>query len=476
MLEALPIDNVTEYGISLSASTFRVSGRLSITVGAVSHSLDITTTSEQVYAIAPQAYEYTPGLVERSNVMLMNTGNHPIDISYFCLTEGVAQANQCGFTNYDFRDGLEGWTVSGATMAGFDSPMIKMGDGDSISQTFVLDAGTYTITIVYQLPSPQVGTVMIIDYDLEGGAVTGTINLNTSTPNTQTATAEVVVGSGVPGAAAQTFDFTVSGVNLSAFVYIKSICIRLSSAGSGPDLTDATCVYNPALPEGTDVAISTTWHFYQMKRLYNCQVIPILRSIDTGIKSQLQFMGNELKWYMQLINHVFSWTGGYFLPWLAGYMSNVQPGTIMVNDGGCNNLFCLLDGIINSIFGPLIDLLVRVLDQAFNLLFGVVAGLITMALTLIGAVMGWITTLISLFGSFIGIWADTTPTPIPGIPSCTANPPHGICMFWEALDVTFFSGTGALIVPIMSGFIGILIMLRLFESVRSLILKAQSAS
>jgi hypothetical protein len=357
MLPGLQLESATEYGASLSAATNSWSGgNLTVQVGTTTHTVALTDTTS-TYTIPSQTYAADDGLLY--TVKLINNSNTSINVDYFCLTDGTPQMTECVFLNADFRNGLQYWSTGGAEISGFEQPILKVTDGDSLSQSVTIGSGTYDLEITYTIPTPYISTSYSISYTFDNDPteyISDLITLDSSTPATKIATDEFIL---TEEHDAGDFQFNVVGATPTSFFYIKKICLNLSDGddggGGGEDLTDPSCLYNPAMPDAAPVDIALQWHWGNMSRLYNCKVIPILKSIDKTLKDTFAFLGKQFQWGMHLAFKTVQWVGNDLLPWLAGYLSNIQPGNIVVNTNGGSNtcqafdVFCWIAPVLESL-------------------------------------------------------------------------------------------------------------------------------
>lgn len=418
-LANLQLDSGTEYGASLSGRTFSWSGAsISISIGTTQTNVALTDVTN-TYTIPSQTHSPNNGLLY--DVILQNNSNTSIQLDYFCLTEGDPQLTECVFLNADFRNGLDNWTAFDATLVGFEQPMVKVQNLSELQQVVAIEPGDYTLSLTYQIPIPITSTTFAVEYYLEEENYFGTFTLNSSSPATQIATDDITIGDD-PGSLGQRIVFTVSGATPTAFFYVKKICLNLTDdtddGGGDDDLTDPSCLYNPVMPDEADIGTATQWHWGNLSRLYNCKVIPILRSIDKNVQSIWTFLGQQFQWFMHLMFKSVEWVGEELLPWLAGYLSNIQPGTIVVNEStgeSCQafDIICFFSGIINNLVNNLTTVFTTALNQLGETIRTVLNGLVSVFGSLSGLLQtviyelgGVIQTVVWTLGNIIGTLAN----------------------------------------------------------------------
>lgn len=198
--------------------------------------------------------------------------------------------------------------------------------------------------------------------------------------------------------------------------------------------------------------------------------MPKLHDLYKSVERRFNDLAMQFKYWRQVLYSFSAWMDTQFFPWLAGYLANISPGTIIVENSGCHDIFCLLTNVIDGILRPIVDTILSLINQAANLLFGVVGGAIllviqvlTSLVTLLHIAMGLLTTIIT---SFI----NAEPVVPPGFPDCTTDPTGGICVVWWIAENTILSGPiGALYIPTMTAIGWTLLALHVVSEIKRII-------
>jgi hypothetical protein len=239
--------------------------------------------------------------------------------------------------------------------------------------------------------------------------------------------------------------------------------------GGGSNWTPGTGCDNSAPPAELqdDFGAWIAYHLDGMEDIYYCDVIPQLERLNNityGIYEYAQWSGL----YSQAAQaNMLQWADKQLFPWFGGYLSNIANaagGRITVDPGGgCHDLFCLLDAVIQSIIGPIVDLVGRIIDTilslintAANLLIPLIEAIIGFFVTIINGLSGILNSLITLITAFISGIANAQPAPVPGLPNCAIDPSsNAICAVMYGLEQTVFSDEGSAIIPLFIAILSI---------------------
>jgi hypothetical protein len=412
-------------------------------------------------------------------VKITNTSPlYPLEIGYICVrhTDGESldppsgATGTCTFTNHNFYNGTTDWTGSIEAVSGG----VAVGDGDTISQTVTLPAGDYYLSSTLLLnyvgytPDPSdTAKTLLIEYRFpSGGSYEEALNYTAAQIAAKKNQLQFKVPFTVSSTA--TSSFTVS-VDLSGFdsamvygVVIKSLCIFPTSQ-EGPLVETCTPM---AEPSGDEFGSWTRWLWHQQNQFFLCTLMITLNDMyDLGI-NMFKLAGWTQRYSMAFAQGTLNWVSYQALPWLGGYLSNIQPQ--VTSSGGCNTFWCLgeaivngitsiftglldtLNLLINQILRPILDVLLWIIQLAFSLIYDVLVAIISLFFLLLTMLIEAFVFAKDLLFSVIVAWNTATPTAVPGMWDCSdIVDVHAICWFFWLLENTVFSGAGALIIPML---------------------------
>lgn len=268
--------------------------------------------------------------------------------------------------------------------------------------------------------------------------------------------------------------------------------------GGGPYAEQCATVETPGT---SDVGEWTSWLWLRFNNFHQCELMVLLNAIYKFMQDTWRTVAWSIRWNQAVsvdaIRFLFD-----LIYWLGGHLSNIALGqvtTIYSGQEQCGNIFCLLDtlasgffdqisdffDLLNSLIDNLLDpdspfwdilrdivstllnilqqiadLLINILYSVFNIIFTVLNIIVAIFLLFIGKIFELLNLALGLFQAIAAAWNSATPTPLPGIPDCVADPQtHFLCKGIWVVDNTVLSGTGfyAIIVVIGVGSIHVLL-------------------
>jgi hypothetical protein len=254
------------------------------------------------------------------------------------------------------------------------------------------------------------------------------------------------------------------------------------TTGPAPPTIPSNCevIANPVT---TDVPSWINWQWAQFNRFFTCTLTVLLNKILAGINSVITFLRWQLLYAQSVLNKIVQWLGTDLIPWLSGNFANMANGrttTIIQDNGGCHDVFCLLQSVITTVLQPvvstlqnIVNLILSLISQVFTLALGIVSAFFTLIFIILDQLTGLFGQIIGFFSGLLAAFANSQPVPIPGIPACELDPrSNGICMGLWALENTVFSGEGALAIPLIIGYLSLELILWAVNTFRSTIHKA----
>lgn len=516
VMQDLPIDVNIQYGASVQVFPTSKSGTsLEITIGnTVFNEIQIDTSNySQTYNLEPQTIE--PSYGDKAHLKIVNTSDKPIWIDYFCLNEGSETAppdTDCLVLNSDFDLGLQYWyfqdfnTQSNTTFKKGNDNVYELWHKEDL-YVAVNITGTYTIYIEYY-PYFSLNDISLISVS---GNNLGSYNILLDNSKNSifsgqklTASADVLFN----GYTSLHFyykakDYTETDLasNVKDGILISKICIDINdNFEPGTDETGGVCSANPQPANSASVQVWLNWHWNNFNSFFQCELMPLLQDILKIITEFFNFFKDGFQWAMYSAQAQGKWLGSDLLPWLAGYLTNISPGTVNVNNE-CGNIFCALLGIvdglnsfintigqvisdaihaietiISQLISPILNFLLQILTMALELIFTVLINLIALAFLLIGQFVDFVFYVLGLISSIITSWSTAEPTALPGLWDC-ATQTHEVCKAHWVIDNTVLSGdAGALIVPLMAAVMWAMLALKIIKDVKNGIVESGKVS
>lgn len=500
----LSLDPNTNYIVEVWGRGITGTGRYSLQLGQTLQTFTVGTDFQQ--GIIPEAV-HLPDLGLFYTLSLANTGTSPIFIQSICVREpgaGGYLPNTCYFANPSF-DGLpasQGWSVSGMVNDGLVPGEIIMYDGDTISQNAQLypngvDPHIYFVTVTATVGGADFATLsadntsdvgFIWSYELDGddfvapnssnmypvsGFFSGVPNGITLLPNY-----EIVFFAYVTVADFTNSPFTIEAVidstNPNLFLRVRHVCI--DDPFSHHDEPDAWIPPPPfapncvgiSPPQGNEVSAWTFYLWSNLDRFFKCDLMILLNKMHDTAQKAFTLMGWQMRYWQSVLMTVTKWLGSDLFGWLGGHFRNIAIGQVTTIESAPGaTLWDVLLALINLVLGPIVEavreiitVVMGIISQAVNLLLTLIQGIISFVLALLLQILNLLTLAQSLLASIIGSYNNATPTAIPGMPDCSINQQaHWWCIGMWILTNTIFSGTGAAIIPLITGIAAIHLLL-----------------
>ncbi len=494
----MPLDPDTEYtltagGITIDFDNPDFPNMLLLHIGTAQDSFEIHFGTERV------ALEETePGGESEAGyfeVGMKNLGNFVIHVGFLCVSEGGPPIvpNSCYFINHSFDLDSVGWTADTAvTFPGDGTAQLADSAFGNISQPVNLDTGDYTLSArvrpYYSVPADQVGT--------NGGDIDVNYTLDGSTD----AIGSLVWGDEIRTFAVLSTTFTLSDPVTDSILFdfdmnsapeeflglqVDYFCLEkdggYTGGGGYPPPINPSCSV-VANPDTTDVPSWISWQWAQFNRFFECQLIPLLLNIYTVVRTGIDTLLRVARYWIIVVQRYASWIGSDGIPWLNGHFNNIAFGRsttiIETGDPGCHDIICLinnlLQNLINSVLGPLVDAVTRIVDILLDIfgrfagiLLDVISGLINLLFALFGLIVGFVIRMINYLGALVSGFNNATPTPLPGIPQCQLDPQgNAVCIGLWMLENTVFADEGQLYIPLLIGAMSIALLFWLVDTIR----------
>jgi len=468
------------------------------------------STVDQSLPVSPDYAEYSlsfadpaPDLGTFYTFRISNIGEGDIFIGGGCVSTTTRELNpqMCYFANFNFDDGITSWTPSGG-VTGFTG-YASMPNSGSVSQSVTLqpdgeDPQTYYLQIEARL-------LVASGFDPGSGSASFSYQIGSETPVSIGSLTLAYNQSGNPGfpdipeklsveieieeTTTDTLAIIASfsgNANITAIALDKA-CLSTESiddGGPGGPPFQATCGVI-SQPTGDDFGTWISWHWRNLQRFFKCDLMILLNKMFKLAQDTYRLIGFSVRYFISLTFRAVSWLDDDWLPWLNGQFRNMAVGqvTTIYQGGGGPSIWDVLLALINNIFAPIVGFV----GQILGLVIGIVAAVVNLVLGILVAVIGiFLSFMTRVFGllalgqqvlnNIINAYNSATPTPIPGLPDCTDPQSHPACVGIWVIDNTMFSGTGALIIPLMISFFGIHMALWVVSEFRRMIIDAGRVS
>lgn len=449
-----------------------------------------------------------------------------IEIRYMCLAPVTASTapGSCYFANNEFDYDASGWIINGTTFASGQAFML---DGSYITQVVRLlpDEGgphNYTIRAVARLLATsaytgQVGKEVVLQYEYPQGDTPTDVGVidsaaviaNGLSPVTGAVLLEypyeLTVNLEITEETQENFLFRVEVTDPDNYILglrLDSVCIDPEGDGTFPG-QDPGGGYDPPVIRGCSVvpvpiegsvAAWTFYHWSNLKRFFNCELMPLLKNwfkVFDGFRVTMLKVG---RYWIALVHHGSNWTVSVFY-WFNGHFSNIAQGritTVFSSGNGCNgDILCNIGGIIDTLANTLrpiveslanaVNTLVSVIAGVFigvvNLFFTLIGGLVSVVVAIIIRLMRFVQSIVGLLTGLVGAFNGATPTAIPGLPTCATDPSSNLlCMGVWFADNTIFSGRWNTIFIIIYSIWSILLILYIIGEIKDTLLKTWGSS
>lgn len=517
----IPLDETTAYRFTVSVVVANgdgagANGRIQLKLG--NSSVTHIVVSGGVTKKSVELAMHEPDEGSLYSVQIANVGSRSLWIFWNCISENTdgSPQSQCYFANFDFMEFENSETAAWAvySVAAIDFGQIMLDDEAAIGQNVYLypDADSpheYTIKVEWAwhrwaedgavgTPVPDVQFEYRFNSDPYEDFGTQTSYREIDSSFSEVTTQTVSVSEPIDGEFRLRVDIDPKTYSGELFVLIREVCIYDDFAhhpkgdgtlpGGSINIGDDPAVCSPAIrPDISSTVNVGAWVNYlwlNLRNFFYCNLEPLLEKIAAIANDTLQLVRWQILYWQASGARLMAWSGNSLIPWLGGHFANMAFGrqtTVIQEAEGCNNLFCLLQSLVEEILSPVVNLIVNFLTQVIDLLYK----LIDMALDLLGTlasaivrliaeVINLITTLVQfvrmyLF-AFISAITNAQPVPMDGLPNCSDDPQStSWCMAFYGLDKTVFAAEGQLIIPVFIGVLAVMQLIWLAQKISELI-------
>lgn len=441
-------------------------------------------------------------------ISITNTGTFDFKVLNNCLTDGSPNTTPdlCYFSNYSFDQGLDDWMTEGNVFLGAANGEIAVEHLGVVGQNLLLypegissfeyhiivRATIYgandpdpwldaTSTVEFEWDFQNTDTWTTMDSLLGGTEATFADFYRDSVYNITYSANEVTFQANVTASDVEEGIFEIRPViddsgqtDFQGGVFVREVCMTNGFGnypiGGGPALPFREQCDFVSPPQGNDVGAWTFWLFRSLDHFFQCDLMVLLNSLYKTILELFEFVQWQMLYWQTYVITFNHWLGQSLLPWLAGHFDNIALGrstTIIESNGTCNNIFCLLEALINHVINPIIGILENFintilgwLNAAVNLLLDVLTAIFSILITFVTALLNLFNTFTGFLAAIVNGWNNAEPTPIPGLPTCAIDPrSNAMCITMWGAEHTLFSGPGALIIPLIIGFASIHLLL-----------------
>lgn len=439
---------------------------------------------------------HAPDFGEFYTVRVTNTSQVDVIISRACVSEtGVdLTPTSCYLLNSSFDQSGDNWTAAGG--ATFLPGTALLSDDASITQELTLPEGDYVLTVKARLKftnplfTGSTGTADV-SYSWPGATPTsfGGLTMNWNAPGgdgfpnwPEELSASLTTPAAATADLVLTADYADNADVLG--IYIESVCITDDSGGEipPPDFEYTCDIITP--PAGNGLGAWVSYHWENLNKFFHCELMILLNKMYSLLKQQFQMLGYTARWFMSAARSNATWLGTDLFPYLDGHFRNMAIGQVTNIEGESGaTLWDVLLALIESVLGPLVgavnqivSLLVSLIGMAAELIFEILGALIALVMMFINQALGLLLLGQQLLVSIITAYHNATPTPIPGMPTCTDPRSSAICIGIWITDNTVFSGPGAVIIPLIVGIAAIHLLLWVVGEIKRSVLAVGQTS
>lgn len=502
----LALDSGENYTIETWARAMSGAGRISVQLG---QTLTTFTPQSQFQQFIIPSGSHVPDLGLFYTLSISNTGSAPVFVQSVCVRDennGSSRPPVCYFSNPSF-DGLpaaQGWNTTGTVNDGLIPGEIIMFDGDTISQNAQLypdgiSAHVYFVTVTatvggadittlkadntsevgfeYEFPAaagfdPYFGPNSADTYPVSG-FFTGVDNGITFLPDNQ-----IVFYANLTVSSFENSTFTIRAVidssNPNLFVRVREVCIDDPFLHhDDPDAWIPEPPFQPncvgiSPPQGNDVGAWTFYHWSQLDRFFQCDLMILLNRMHDTAQNAYRLMGWQFRYWQATLLMFTRWLSTDLIHWLNGHFRNMAVGSVTTIESAPGaSLWDVLLALINVVLGPIVQairdiitMLLGIVSQVVNLVLVVIQGIISLIMLLLTQMLNLFGLAQSFLVALVTAYNTATPTPLPGMADCTANPQaNAWCKSLWVLSNTIYSGPGALIIPLMTAILSIHLLL-----------------
>jgi hypothetical protein len=470
-------------------------------------------------------YTFTPTSVFNSlPIVFRNETTSYVEILYACLADSTASTapGACYFANNEFDADGASWLFTDVTFA---SGQAYMSHGSTLGQEATLNANADSSPHTYTI-SAQARLIANASYT---GQVGKSVTLEYKFPSTESYTtlgtidSALVISQGLnPVSGTVQFDYpyqfsdelAVSTTTISGFYFQTSITdgdnyitgLRLDWVCITPGTDDGSFPGQPGeggfeppfiegcavvpLPIDGSVAAWTYYHWSQLNRFFQCDLMKLLNNWFKLFDSFRRTMLYVARYWIALVNHFTRWLT-QLIWWMNGHFQNIAVGQVVIIEeagGGCNgDILCNIANIISTLansFQPVVDALANVV----NVLLGLIIGAANLFFTLVGGLLGFVVALVirlfvflqtgqGLLTSIVTAYSTAAPTAIPGLPMCATDPSSSLICNWVwVADNTILGGRWGILFTLLLSIGSIHLILWVINEFRNIVLKTWPAS
>lgn len=521
----LTLDSEADYTVEVWARSMQEApGQVAAQIGQTFTTFTINGQNYQQLVIPSGTH--TPDVGLYYTLAVSNQGTTPVFIQSICArdeNEGSARPATCYFDNPSF-DGLpaaQGWDVSGSVNDGIIPGEIVMRDGDTISQNAQLypdgvEAHIYFVTVTATVGGATIETLRAdsasdvgFEYEYPVGAgfealfgpnsadmypvsgfFTGVDNGITFLPDNQ-----IVFYANVTVSSFENSDFTfravIDSANPDLFVRVREVCIDDPfDHHDEPDAWIPEPPFGPncvgiSPPQGNDIGPWIFYHWSQLERFFQCDLLILLNRMHDTAQRTYNLIGWQFRYWQSTLLMATNWLSSDLVYWLNGHFRNMAVGQVTtIENAPSASLWDVLLALVNLVIGPLIGMLNQILTvilgivgQAVTLLFSIIDDVISLVLAMLIQAVNLFNLGQTLLKVIIDAYNNATPTPLPGMADCSANPQaNAWCIAMWVLSNTIFSGTGAAIIPVVTGILSIHLILWVIGELKRAVMQVGQSS
>jgi|GEM_PF-2809856 len=390
---------------------------------------------------------------------------------------------QCVFVNNSFDDGTVSWTVSGGVEGATGA--INIDDLGTIEQN-VTTATDRTLTVILgywayntYTPDPTDTTATIqLEYNTGSGYTSiGTKTMaDLASHNNRVVMETTVTAFNGTFTLRPTLSSTPSEVR---GVTIYAIC--LNASGSNPvynpeadsGIFEAQCGLQIPTASGDNLFTWIPWLWSHLNKFFQCDLMILLNEMYRIAVEFFTLFGWVSRYSMVLADTTIDWFGQQFVPWLDGHLSNiaVAAGGFDEVSPECDLFFCTLyEGF------DLLGALIEFLKSLFGIVIEVLEGLWEFGLQILNAIFNIFNSFRAFFDAVISAYLQAEPADFPFLPTCSINrKSSGFCILLWILENTVLSGSGALFIPLLISYGGIMWLLWAIIEIKKVVNQAARA-
>jgi hypothetical protein len=419
----------------------------------------------------------------------------------------------CYFLNNDFTNGLSEWDRSSSSVVPRSNNAVFIPDEGSIWQNLKLVTGQYDDDLEFNVRvnwgvfdysnNIFVDEHYLISLEYKWGGYTNdlfqeigiaTRDIVADTNNNLITSFNLLISQNIEA----DFELRIIHSELAPppatlNAEIRSICLTGDVWAEDKPVPpfNASCPLGVTRPTGSDIGLWIGYLWSELSRFFTCDLMRVLNAIHTSLIDFFDTSRYFMRYLMVSGNMTLSWFSTDILYWINGHLSNIAGGnvTFIEVQGGksCNNLFCVIDGffggfnnllnflgqLLDQALAPIIDLLIMIVGDSFSFLLGLAQSVIELLLTGAYAIIDLGKFFFSFLWKILNDFSTAEPVQIPMLPYCDVDPNSSpACrLFWVA-EHTIFSGPGAIIIPIFTGYLIVIIMLYMIKETKKAIIES----